>query len=92
MDGIKVGSALPSASDGDETHLFQLRDIANDAAKPASHIFCQPVLTGKAFIEFAGVFEEHGIGKFRANGNLFALKNEVWNPGPAALGGNVCAS
>ena len=42
-----------------------------------------------AFILLPGIFEEHGIGEFGANGDFFAFQDEIGNAGPAALRGDV---
>ena len=89
MDAVEIGAALPSASDYDETHFFQFRNIPTCAAQAVAHIFCQMFLAGKAFIQFMRVFEQHGVSEFCTNGNLFALEYEVGNACPAALRGNV---
>ena len=92
MNGVEVGSALPAALYSDKTHVAQFFDVGVDTLAGCPHVSGKAILTGETFIKLTSVFEEHGIGKFGTDGNLFALKYEIRDTGPAALCGNVRAS
>ena len=89
MNGVEIGPPLTTLFDAHEIYSFEFLEPRSNTSLGAAQIIGQFPLTRKAFIQFASVFEQHGIDQLGADRDFFAFENEIGHTGPTALRGDV---
>lgn len=89
MNGVEIGSSLTPLLDANEIRSLKFFEPGSNASLGAAQIIGQFPLPGEAFIQFASVFEQHGIDELGADRDLFAFQYKVGNAGPTALRGDI---
>ena len=84
MDRVKVGFALSTTLNADQSSPLQLGDQLGDTGPGHAHVRRQPFLTWKTGLIVPGVAEEHGIGNFGADGQFGVFEDEIGDLGKAA--------
>ena len=91
VEAVQVGLAEASLFDLQQLHFFKLLEVGADAALRGSHVLGEGELAGKARVVGPGVFEQHRVSEFGADGNLLVGENKIRHLREAVARGEVGA-